>query len=321
MSIHGVNPTNKHVIDQFHRRTDMIRILLINLSMILLVTPVYAASADSQLDTALQDLNSSFINAHSSARELDLATGPIILHRDGQLVLINNETKVRVNVILPTYHTFKVFAHIPVAIYLMLSPQGSGILDFERFQLLRNYYKKLEYVQKNINQITLNNADLERQKIILSKSMQFLKLIIDKQMVNNNELIFFTQGMLPFISANIEDAAKNQLDAMHRHVMRWKSEMAPEDWKKLRIAIQGAVLARNGDLAKQYFKHLLHIKKEGLRLVYKELYFPPTPMLTLLATRSVDRGISVAIFNNPDRMFRDVLSDAAASYIKIMKFD
>jgi hypothetical protein len=321
MSIHGVNPTNKHVIDQFHRRTDMIRILLINLSMILLVTPVYAASADSQLDTALQDLNSSFINAHSSARELDLATGPIILHRDGQLVLINNETKVKANVILPTYHTFKVFAHIPIAIYLMLSPQGSGILDFERFQLLRNYYKKLEYVQKNINKITLNSTDLERQKIILSKSMQFLKTIIDNQRFNNKELFSFTQGMLPFISANIEGAAKNQLDAMHRHVMAWKSEMPSEHWKKLRVATQGAVLARNGDLAKQYFKRLLHIKKEGLRLVYKELYFPPTPMLTLLATRSVDRGISVAIFNNPDRMFRDVLSDAAASYIKTMKFD
>ena len=109
---------------------------------------MYTASADSQLDTALHDLNSSFINAHSAARELDLATGPIILHRDGQLVLIKNNTKVTANVILPTYHTFKAFAHIPVAIYLMLSPQESGRLDFERFQLLRNYYKKLAFVQK-----------------------------------------------------------------------------------------------------------------------------------------------------------------------------
>ena len=113
----------------------MKRILLINLAMILLVTPVYAASADSPLYTALQDLNRSFINAHSAARELDLATGPVILHRNGQLVLINNDTKVTANVILPAYHTFKAFAHIPVAIYLMLSPQGSGMLDFERFQL------------------------------------------------------------------------------------------------------------------------------------------------------------------------------------------
>jgi hypothetical protein len=203
----------------------------------------------------------------------------------------------------------------------MLSPQGEGPVDSKKLQLLRRYYKNLEFVQKNINQITLNSTDLKKQKIILSRSMEFLKTIIDNKKFINKELIFFTQGMLPFINANIEAAARNQLDAIHRQVMAWKSEMAPEHWKKLRVAIQGAVLARNGDLTKQYFKRLLNIKIEGLQLVYKELYFPPTPMLTLLATRSVDRGISVAIFNNPDRMFRDVLSDAAASYIRTMKFD
>jgi len=299
----------------------MIQIFLINLFMAMLVTPVYATSTGNQLDKELRDLNRSFIKAHSAARKLNLATGPVILHRNGQLILIKNDTKVTANVILPVYHTLKTFAHIPVAIYLMLSPQGNKTLNFERFQLLRNYYKKMELIQQNIDQITLNNADLARQKLILSRSMQFLKTVIENQKFNNKELYSFTRDMLPLISTNIKGAARSQLDAMHRHVIAWKSEMAPEQWKKLRVVIQGAVLARNGDLAKQYFKRLLHIKKEGIRLVYKELYFPPTPMLTLLATRSVDRGISVAIFNNPDRMFRDVLSDAAASYLKTMKFD
>lgn len=299
----------------------MIKILLINFCIILLATPTYAASSNSLLDKSLQDINSSFINAHSEARDFDLAEGPVILYRNGQLVLIKNDTKVTANVIFPIYHTFKVFSHIPVAIYLMLSPQGEGPIDSKKLQSLRSYYKKLEYVHKNINQITLNSTDLKKQKIILSRSMELLKTIIDNKKFNNKELISFTQGMLPFINANIEAAARNQLDAIHRQVMAWKSEMAPEHWKKLRVAIQGAVLARNGDLTKQYFKRLLNIKKEGLQLVYKELYFPPTPMLTLLATRSVDRGISVAIFNNPDRMFRDVLSDAAASYIETMKFE
>jgi hypothetical protein len=299
----------------------MIRILLINFFLILLATPIYASSSSSQLDKSLQDINSSFINAHSAARKFDLAQGPIILYRNGQLILIKNETKITANVIFQTYHTFKVFAHIPVAIYLMLSPQGEGPIESKNLQLLRIYYKKLEYVHKNMHQITLNSTELKKQKIILSRSIEFLKTILDNEKFNNMELISFTQGMLPFINANIESAAKNQLDAIHWQVMAWKSEMAPEYWEKLRVSIQGAVLARNGDLTKQYFKRLLNIKKEGLRLVYKELYFPPTPMLTLLATRSVDQRISVAIFNNPDRMFRDVLSDAAASYLRTMKFD
>ncbi|MGY8765548.1 MAG: hypothetical protein ACKVI5_01685, partial [Nitrospinaceae bacterium] len=64
----------------------MIRIILVNFFMILLATPICAASSNSLLDKTLQDINSSFINAHSAAREFDLATGPVILYRNGQLV-------------------------------------------------------------------------------------------------------------------------------------------------------------------------------------------------------------------------------------------
>ena len=300
----------------------MRRFFLANFVIVLLSAPVYATEPDNQVDTALTDLNSSFINAHAAARKLDLAPNrPIILLRAGQLILVHNNTQTATNVIHTEYDTFKVFAHIPVAIYLMLGPPGAGTLDFEHFQQLRGYYKKMEQVEENIDQIGLKDMDLERQKIMLALSKRFLKTVIEQQRFSTKDLYVFTRRMLPMIKANIAGAAKSQLDAMHRQVMAWKKEIAPEQWKRLRVAIQGAVLARNGDLAKQYFKRLLHIEKEGLRLVYKELYFPPTPMLTLLATRSVDRGVGLAVFDNPDRMFRDVLGDAAAIYIKKLKFD
>jgi len=300
----------------------MRRIFLANFIMVLLGAQVYAAEPDKQVDAALAELNDSFISAHAAARKLDLATdSPIILLRNGQLILVHNNTETATNIVLTEYDTFKVFAHIPVAIYLMLGPLGAGILDLEHFQQLRGYYKKMGHVEKNIDQINLKGADLERQKIILTLSKRFLKTVIEQQKFYTKDLYAFTRRMLPMIKANIAGAAKSQLEVIHRQVMAWKKEMAPEQWKKLRVAMQGAALARNGGLAKQYFKRLLHIEKEGLRLVYKELYFPPTPMLTLLATHSVDRGISLAVFDNPDRMFRDVLGDAARIYIKKLKFD
>ena len=108
---------------------------------------------------------------------------------------------------------------------------------------------------------------------------------------------------------------------MHRQVMTWKKELTADEWKRLRVALKGAVLARNDNLAEQYFERLLNLDGEGLRLTYMERYHEPTPMQTLLATRSVDRGISIAIFDNPDRMFRDVLADAAKAHIATMDFD
>lgn len=295
---------------------------LAGLAAALFVLPIHAKEYGQQESTPLTDLDGAFIAAHAAANKLDLETGgPVILLRDGQLILIHNRTETVAQVILPDYAVFKTFAHIPVAIYLLLEPQGAGALDAQRLEQLQGYRAKLENVENHFQQIGLSSTNLIRQKNILAESKQFLKEVIGRQSFSTEELHSYTRCMLPLIKANIAGAAASQLDAMHVQMMTWKSEMTPAEWKKLRVAVKGAVLARKESLAKQYFERLLHVKGEGMRLTYMELYFPPTPMQTLLATRSVDRGIGIAVFDNPHRMFRDVLADAAKAHIKCMKFE
>ncbi len=290
--------------------------------VLLLAMPAYSAEIDEETRTALFNLNRDFIKAHAAARKINLESGgPIILLRDGKLVLVRNNTETTSEMILPRYDTLKVFAHMPVAIYLMLGPPGAGKLDAQRLQQLNEYRARIDRVEKNIDQIGLKGENLERQKQFLAASKQFLEKVIQQQQFSTEELHTFTRSTLPMIKANLAGAAASQLDAMHQQIMAWKKELTPDEWKKLRVSVKGAVLARDDNLAMQYFERLLHVKGNGMRLIYMERYVPPTPMLTLLATRSVDRGISIAFFDNPDRMFRDVLADAAAAHIKKMKFD
>ncbi|QDT95508.1 hypothetical protein [Gimesia aquarii] len=300
----------------------MRRIFSTGLIFILLSHTAYSEEINEATSTALYNLNRDFINAHTVARKLDLASGgPIILLRDGKLVLVRNNSETTSEMLLPRYDTLKVFAHMPVAIYLMLGPPGASKLDAQRLQQLTEYRGRIDRVEKQIDHIGLEGANLKRQKQLLADSKRFLEKVIQQQQFSTEELHTFTRSMLPMIKANIAGAAASQLDAMHRQVMAWKKEITPEEWQKLRVSVKGAVLARDENLAMQYFERLLHIKGNGMRLIYMERYVPPTPMLTLLATRSVDRGISIAFFDNPDRMFRDVLADAAAAHIKKMNFD
>lgn len=292
--------------------------------LILMVLPqvAYSEGPDAAAGDALLKLNGDFIKAHAAARKLDLASGgPIILLKDGQLVLIRDGKETTSEILFPRYDTVKVFAHMPVAIYLMLGPAGAGELDTERLQQLAEYHGQIDRVEKQLDHIGLEGEQLKRQKQLLAGSKQFLEQVIQQQRFSTEELYAFTRSMLPMIQANIAEAAASQLDAMHRQVMAWKKEMTPAEWQKLRVSVKGAVLAREGNLAMQYFERLLNLEGPGMRLIYMERYVPPTPMQTLLATRSVDRGISIAFFDNPDRMFRDVLADAAAAHIKQMNFD
>jgi hypothetical protein len=299
----------------------MRRILPAACAVVLMALPVESAEISAEASTALVELNSKFIEAHAAAKQLDLAAGPIVLLRDGELVLIRHGAETAVPVIFPEYQTFKAFAHLPVAIYLMLGPPGEGKVDAKRLEQLRDYLGRMERVEKSIEQIGLADGHLERQKKIVTQSKDFLNRSVQQQQISTSELYAFTRSMTPLIKENLAGAAASQLDAMHRQMMAWKSELTAEEWKQLRIVLLGAVLAREGNLAKQYFSRLLHIEGEGPRLVYMERYFPPTPMLTLLATRSVDQRISIAFFEDPERMFRDVLQDAAAAHIKKLNFD
>jgi hypothetical protein len=300
----------------------MRRLVSAGLILISWIHSGHSAELGREAAAALSDLNSAFLNAHAKANRIDLAAGgPVILLRDGQLVLRRDQTESTAQVVLPESQTLKAFAHMPLAIYLMLDPPGSGEFDQDRQSQLRSYLTKMERVERRLEQIGLEGASLERQKDILSISKQFAEQVLSKRRYSADELHAFARRMTPMIMANVAGAAASQLNAMHRQVMAWKGEMNPKEWAQLRVAVKGAVLARNGNLAKQYFERLLGAKGEGMRLVYMERYTPKTPMLNLLATRSIDGKTSAAFFGDPDRMFRDVFADAAAAHIKTMQFE
>ncbi len=287
-----------------------------------MVVPAIAGEPSAEAVSAMEKLDGSFIAAHAVANKFNLASGdPIILLRDGEMILMRDGTEESTTVILPAYNTYKTFAHLPVAIYLMLAPAGGDKLDTRRVERLIDYRAKMDRVEETIEQIGLKPSTIERQKEMVALSKQFLDQVIERRQCSIDELYTFTRPILPLIEMNIADAARSQLDAMHRQVMAWKEEISSEQWSKLRVALKGPVLARKDELAKQYFERALHIEGEGTRMVFMEMYYPPTPMLTLLATRSVDQGISIAFFDDPDRMFRDVLADAATAYIKRLKFE
>jgi hypothetical protein len=284
------------------------------------VTSANEPSADAR--AAMVNLNSEFISAHAAARKMDLAGGaPIVLLRSGRLVLMHKGRETSVEVFPPEYDTFKTFAHLGAAVYLLLATPDYGELCGGRLGQLRDYREKLQRVGENIDNIGMAGAELERQKILLATSSALVDKVLAAKRVSRDELIAYTRSLAPLIRENLAGAAKAQIDGMHRQMMIWKKGLTPDEWKQLRVAIRGAVLARRDNLAKQYFQALLGLRGEGERLVYMELYFPPTPMETLLATRAVDRGLAIAIFDDPDRMYRDVLADAATEYLKTMKFE
>lgn len=288
-------------------------------SLVAGLTFAASAAAPPKADPLL-DLNRSFRAAYAKAKKSALAAkGPVILVEGDTLVLLHKGMRPEASIIPELYTVLKEVAHVPLAIYLML-PAGGEISE-DRLGELRDFRAQMTSGRQALASHALDPEIRKRQEKIFADSEQFLDAVLAKRKIGAKELNEFAGKMRLLLQANMADAAKAELDSLDRQTRLWRAQLNPEEWKQLRVLILGSALPRKNNLATQYFARLLGEAGEGPRIIYTESIFEEPRALDLLGRHLVDTDLGQAFFNDPRRMMRDLLGDAAAEYLKKMKFD
>jgi hypothetical protein len=253
---------------------------------------------------ALERLNAAFRGAYADAKGAALARGgPVLMLAGDTLQLYRHDLKVAEEIIRPArYHRLKGVAHVPLALHLLL---GSGPVPKERAAALRALV-----LAARADLGTWAGPVLARQERILDACLGLL----DAQPAPGR-LAQFAAALGPLLLANADEAAALELEALDGKVARLRRGLAPEDWRALRVVIIGSHMAREGEVAAQYFLRLLGEGAEGDRVVYAEGLWQPRDALDLLATHAVDLGAGAAFFGEPLRMHRDILADGARRWL------
>jgi hypothetical protein len=268
----------------------------------------------------LMILNNTFRAAYQHAKETMLVKGgPVILSEGDNLVLRKSGRRVEVRYRPPVYHALKSFAHIPLALDVILATRaGAETLDDPVVGELRAYRKLIAAVEESIATHGLDAEQLARQRKILDACVKFLDSVVQARKCTSEDRRAFTRHLTPLVMANAADAVRAEVDALHRQVCDWKSQMTEDEWKHLSVVILGSQLPRTQNLALQYFARLLDVPGEGSRITYAESIHDESQALDLMATRALDTIIGVDFFNDPSRMHRDLLSDAAKEYLPLL---
>jgi len=270
----------------------------------------------------LMALNNSFRIAYAASRKEALThKGPVIFVEGDYLTLLRNDKHSKVKVIPEVYHELKAVAHVPLAIFVMLEPYGEAEIDADRLAGLRKYREQLDPAVKSLAKRGFTEAVLKRQEDIFAQSAAFLDTVLKNKTFKKNELTAYARKMAPLVLANADDAAKAQLDALQQQMKTWRAEMSDDEWRSLRVLLQASHMPRKGFLATQFFARLLGEKGEGQRIIYAEALYDEGRALNLLGSYLLDIPAGIAFFDEPLRLARDLLDDAAAAYLKKMKFD
>jgi hypothetical protein len=296
-------------------RNPILAVLILLISAAGLRAQTMPAPAGPVQPAALTALNDAFRSAYADAKKrLLAASGPTLIVNGDNFTLLRGARRLEGNAGTPLYNPVKTIAHIPLAIYVTLTP-GDGPIDDDRLKTLRGLHELIPPAATSLDAVKLSAATLDRQKRIVAASLDFLDGVAASRTFERASLVAFTRRMTPLVMENVTEATRAQLDALHALVSVWRRELTAQEWDRLHVVIIGPHMPRQDLVVMQYFLRLLHEPAEGRRVVYAESLWEEPQALDLLGTHLLDGSVGEAFFGDYMRMHRDLLGDAARLYL------
>jgi len=266
-----------------------------------------------KLPEELAALNIHGRKMYAGGRTLELSTIPVVIVVSGDdLVLRKGGKRTVVTVIPAEYHTLKSIAHSTLALFTHLAFEPGQPLGEERTKTLKEYHALMTAALPAVEKFGFDADTLARQKRIMTRALEFATKVLEAGKVSADDLAKFCRASRADVLANAAAACKAQLLGTHKQVMEWKKDMTAEEWATLTIVVPGVQTARAENAAVQYFARLFgESVGEGRRIVYAEGLFDEEKAISLLGTRRLDGKLSMAVFGDPFRMYRDLLADLA----------
>lgn len=269
----------------------------------------------------LADLNAAFRASYRAAHQAALRqAGPVIVLQGDTLTLASNGERTVVDVVPRMFHVLKSVGHAPLAVILSL--QGcEASADPDGESSLTSLRTSLMLALAELGRYGFTPGQAARQAELLRASVELMDEALAAGLPASDRIAAFSRRMRPLIEQNTMEAARLKIDALHARMMVWKSQLTPSEWQQLRVVVVGGPMPRRDCLGTQYFSRLLGVNGEGPRVIYAESAHDEPQALQVEATHRLDRQIGATFFDDPERMGRDLMSDAAREYLQTLSIE
>jgi len=273
----------------------------------------------AQAGKTLAAVNQQARALYAGARERAVArSGPVVLYNGEELVLRYGSVRLVRPVVPVLYHDLKAVGHLVLSLDAMLGPHGDGELDARMLFELRRHRDLIETTKKAIRNRRLTKEQDDRQQALLDGLATHLDGALHEGKGDGKQRVALMRKLRPTLDANNADAVKSQLDLLHREMLGLKEKLTEAEWKRLRVIVQASQQPRKDNVAVQYFARLLGEAGEGTRIVYAESIYDEAKALALLGTKLLDLQVGADLFDDPQRLYRDLLGDAAKACLDEM---
>ena len=167
-------------------------------------------------DPLLDTLNNEFRQQYKQALAATLAhEGPVIIEEGDSLILVNHGERTSVVVKPVGYHELKAVAHIPLALFVMLSFPQEASVPADRLESLRRYRGLMEKARATLPARHFTPEQLSRQEAIFSASFRLLDDVLATGHVQPDKLASYARQVGPLVLANVADATALEMHELY----------------------------------------------------------------------------------------------------------
>jgi hypothetical protein len=289
----------------------------VKLGILALAMVMTGAAAPQSNEDMLAALNQSSLDAYRTGRQQLIANpGPVILVGSDLTFIVNGQKK-HAGCTPQLYTTLKSLSHPYIGTVVVLEPfldDPAAHQDVWRPHL-EAMLRETEAVIPHLGELGLDPDSVTRNRFILNRMLDFVNATLAKGSFTRDEITALGHELGPLLLANANVAAKAQIDMMKQVVDNWRAEVGPDVWSKVLVVVLGPHQPRVDNLQHSFFRYELG-DRARTQLFYAENVFDEESAMKLVGTIEADRGLSIATFDEPLRMQRDLVGDAADAYLR-----
>lgn len=268
------------------------------LLLLTLLCACACAGAPPKPPDPLADVNRVARAAYAEARGRALSgAGPVLIVGPARITLLDGGGRSEFELSPARYHDLKSIAHLAL---------GMHGLHFRNDPAPARVAELRDAAHRAL--AALDGRGLTPE--LLDRQREIVRILFDE----SQPIAARERAVAPLLLANALDAARTEIADLEAAVEAVRGALGPAKFGRLQVIVVGAHMAREGEIAMQYFEKLLG-EREGLRLVFAEGVWDEPGELQLLGTHLIDASVGEAFFGDARRMHRDLLSDAAAQVL------
>ena len=276
--------------------------------------PVQNTSTPSSLDQSFNRLNDGFRKLYYEPTKAIMDQLPLILIIGGDSVTtLAGESRT----VYPLPNTY---AEIKASLHSVLGFQGLMVM------LLGNtddaQWQKAIHLSKDLGELLTLIPQTDAKPNVKRLTIEFVAQLktttdefIKQKQVNENQVLSVLTKVRPTILNVAKEIGQESAESLKNILVSIQSKTSKVVWDQTIAVIPGPITARLNNLNTAVTASVMGRDLLGKRIFYSENFYDEAGIRSYVAMLMRDKKLSDMLFDNPYRMWRDLLADTSETII------